>query len=124
RLYGAVSAPEGEVVSGGIQSDSRAHARGVVVVHIGPENGGTEGALAPAEQVPGETYDHGQRIKCHVVGVHKGPHGASVSLSRTHPDLVRGLFSLEVPEIGDGSVRIAAIAREAGHRTKIAVEST
>src|SRR5699024_6882057 len=46
------------------------------------------------------------------------------SLSRTHPDLVRGLFSLEVPEIGDGSVRIAAIAREAGHRTKIAVEST
>lgn len=124
RVYGDMVAHEGEVVSGVIQSDSRANARGVVVVHIGPENGGTEGALAPAEQVPGETYDHGQRIKCHVVGVHKGPHGASVSLSRTHPDLVRGLFSLEVPEIGDGSVRITAIAREAGHRTKIAVEST
>ena len=124
KIYGDLVTREGEVVSGVIQSDSRANARGIVVVHIGPENGGTEGTIAPAEQVPGETYEHGDRIKCHVVGVHKGPHGASVSLSRTHPDLVRGLFALEVPEIGDGSVRIAAVAREAGHRTKIAVEST
>src|SRR5699024_12620464 len=90
RVYGDMVAHEGEVVSGVIQSDSRANARGVVVVHIGPENGGTEGALAPAEQVPGETYDHGQRIKCHVVGVHKGPHGATVSLSSTHSDLEIG----------------------------------
>ena len=124
KIYGDLVTREGEVVSGVIQSDSRANARGIVVVHIGPENGGTEGTIAPAEQVPGETYEHGDRIKCHVVGVHKGPHGASVSLSRTHPDLVRGLFALEVPEIGDGSVRNAAVAREAGHRTKIAVEST
>lgn len=124
RVYGDLVAHEGEVVSGVIQSDSRANARGIIVVHIGPESGGTEGTIAPAEQVPGESYIHGERIKCHVVGVHKGPHGASVSLSRTHPDLVRGLFSLEVPEIGDGSVRITATAREAGHRTKIAVEST
>ena len=124
RIYGDLVTREGEVVSGVIQSDSRANARGIVVVHIGPENGGTEGTIAPAEQVPGESYTHGERIKCHVIGVHKGPHGASVSLSRTHPDLVRGLFALEVPEIDDGSVRIAAIAREAGHRTKIAVESS
>lgn len=124
RIYGDLVTREGEVVSGVIQSDSRANARGIVVVHIGPENGGTEGTIAPAEQVPGETYEHGDRIKCHVVGVHKGPHGASVSLSRTHPDLVRGLFALEVPEIDDGSVKIAAIAREAGHRTKIAVTSS
>ena len=124
RIYGDLVTREGEVVSGVIHSDSRANARGIVVVHIGPENGGTEGTIAPAEQVPGETYEHGDRIKCHVVGVHKGPHGASVSLSRTHPDLVRGLFALEVPEIDDGSVKIAAIAREAGHRTKIAVTSS
>lgn len=109
KIYGDLVTREGEVVSGVIQSDSRANAKGIIVVHIGPENGGTEGTIAPAEQVPGETYEHGDRIKCHVVGVHKGPHGASVSLSRTHPDLVRGLFALEVPEIGDSSVRIAAV---------------
>ena len=74
RIYGDLVTREGEVVSGVIQSDSRANARGIVVVHIGPENGGTEGTIAPAEQVPGESYRHGDRIKCHVVGVHKGPH--------------------------------------------------
>jgi len=124
RTYGDLVAHEGEIVSGVVQSDARANARGIVIVRIGPEVGGTEGTLVPAEQVPGETYRHGDRVKCHVVGVHKGPHGASVTLSRTHPDLVRGLFALEVPEVADGSVRIAAIAREAGHRTKIAVETT
>ena len=124
RTYGDLVAHEGQVVSGVVQSDARANARGMVVVRVGPENGGTEGTLAPAEQAPGETYEHGERVKCYVVGVHKGARGASISLSRTHPDLVRGLFALEVPEIADGSVRIAAIAREAGHRTKIAVEST
>lgn len=124
RTYGDLVAHEGEIVSGVVQSDARANARGIVIIRVGPEVGGTEGSLVPAEQVPGETYVHGERVKCHVVGVHKGPHGASITLSRTHPDLVRGLFALEVPEVADGSVRIASIAREAGHRTKIAVETT
>jgi N utilization substance protein A len=74
--------------------------------------------------VPGEIYGHGQRIKCIVVHVAKGFRGPQITLSRSHPSLVKKLFALEVPEIADGTVEIAAIAREAGHRTKIAVRST
>ncbi|WP_439958183.1 transcription termination/antitermination protein NusA, partial [Mycobacterium tuberculosis] len=76
------------------------------------------------ERVPGESYVHGERIKCLVVSVRKGMRGPQITLSRTHPTLVRKLFALEVPEIADGTVEIAGIAREAGHRTKIAVHST
>ena len=79
-------------------------------------------ALLPAgERVPGEDYSHGTRIKCLVVSVRKGMRGPQVMLSRTHPNLVKKLFALEVPEIADGTVEIHGIAREAGHRTKIAV---
>ena len=74
--------------------------------------------------MPGEKYVHGARIKCYVVAVRKGLRGPQITLSRTHPNLVRKLFALEVPEIADGTVEIVAIAREAGHRTKIAVRST
>ena len=74
--------------------------------------------------MPGERYLHGERIKSLVVSVRKGMRGPQVTLSRSHPNLVRKLFALEVPEIADGTVEIAAIAREAGHRTKIAVRST
>jgi N utilization substance protein A len=73
--------------------------------------------------VPGERYVHGERIKCYVLQVHKGVRGPQISLSRSHPNLVRKLFALEVPEIADGSVEIKGIAREAGHRSKIAVAS-
>jgi N utilization substance protein A len=73
--------------------------------------------------VPGEVYAHGQRIRCVVVHVAKGFRGPQITLSRSHPNLVKKLFALEVPEIADGTVEIAAIAREAGHRTKIAVRS-
>ena len=79
--------------------------------------------LLPAEQVPGERYVHGERIRCYVLHVRKGHRGPSVTLSRTHPGLVKKLFALEVPEIAAGEVEIVAIAREAGHRTKIAVRS-
>jgi N utilization substance protein A len=79
--------------------------------------------LPLGERVPGESYTHGERIKCMVVSVRKGMRGPQVTLSRTHPNLVKKLFALEVPEIADGTVEIAAIAREAGHRTKIAVRS-
>jgi N utilization substance protein A len=123
KSFGEYVTHEGEIVGGVVQQDSRANARGLVVVRIGSEATGAEGVLPPAEQVPGESYRHGDRIKCYVVGVTRGTRGPQITLSRTHPNLVRKLFSLEVPEIGDGSVEIVAVAREAGHRSKIAVHT-
>jgi N utilization substance protein A len=86
--------------------------------------GKVEAVLPAQEQVPGERYEHGSRIKCYVLQVRRGLRGPLVTLSRTHPNLVKKLFALEVPEIADGTVEIAGIAREAGHRSKIAVRST
>ncbi|MDN5545011.1 MAG: transcription termination factor NusA [Rhodococcus sp. (in: high G+C Gram-positive bacteria)] len=123
RSFGEFSPHEGEIVGGVIQRDTRANSRGMVVVRIGSESNGAEGLLPPAEQVPGENYEHGERIKCYVVGVARGARGPQITLSRTHPNLVRKLFALEVPEIADGSVEIINVAREAGHRSKIAVAS-
>ncbi|QIS05133.1 transcription termination/antitermination protein NusA [Nocardia brasiliensis] len=124
KSFGEFSTHEGDIVGGVVQRDARANARGTIVVRIGSELHGAEGLIPPAEQVPGETYEHGDRIKCYVVGVSRGPRGPQITLSRTHPNLVRRLFALEVPEIADGSVEIVAVAREAGHRSKIAVRST
>lgn len=123
RSYGEFSTHEGEIVGGVVQRDSRANARGVVMVRIGSETNGVEGVMPSAEQVPGETYEHGERVKCYVVGVTRGQRGPAITLSRTHPNLVRKLFALEVPEIADGSVEIMAVARESGHRSKIAVRT-
>lgn len=120
KTFGEFSAKEGEIVAGMVQRDAKANERGMVVVGIGGE---TEGVLPPAEQVPGERYRHGSRVKCFVVGVARGMRGTQITLSRTHPNLVRRLFALEVPEIADGTVSISAVAREAGHRSKIAVHS-
>jgi N utilization substance protein A len=121
RTYGEFSTKEGEVVAGIVQRDARANARGVVIVELG---GGTEAVLPAAEQVPGEVYRHGERIRCYVIGVARGPRGTTITLSRTHPNLVRKLFALEVPELVDGSIEIVSVAREAGFRSKIAVRSS
>src|ERR1700741_286217 len=123
KNYGEFSAREGDIVGGVIQRDARANARGLVVVRMGSETKGSEGVIPSAEQVPGERYEHGDRWRCYVVGVPRGAREPLVTLSRTHPNLVRKLFSLEVPEIAEGSVEIVAVAREAGHRSKIAVRS-
>lgn len=123
RNYGEFSAREGDIVAGVIQRDARANARGLVVVRLGSETKGSDGVIPAAEQVPGESYEHGDRLRCYVVGVTRGAREPMITLSRTHPNLVRRLFSLEVPEIADGSVEIVAVAREAGHRSKIAVTS-
>ncbi|HEY3609949.1 MAG TPA: transcription termination factor NusA [Pseudonocardiaceae bacterium] len=120
RTFGEFSAKEGEIIAGVVQRDARANSRGMVVVQLGD----IEGVLPPAEQVSGERYEHGTRLKCYVVGVARGSRGTQITLSRTHPNLVRRLFALEVPEIADGTVEIPAVAREAGHRSKIAVRST
>ncbi|WP_405084199.1 transcription termination factor NusA [Microbispora sp. NBC_01389] len=114
--FGEFASREGELVAGVIQQGKDPR---VVLVDLGK----IEAILPHNEQVPGEEYAHGERIRCYVVQVKKGPKGPSVTLSRTHPNLVKKLFALEVPEIADGTVEIAAIAREAGHRTKIAVRS-
>jgi N utilization substance protein A len=115
--FGEFAGTEGDLVSGVVQQGSDPR---LVFVDLGK----IEAVLPPQEQVPGETYAHGTRLKCHVVSVTKTPKGPRVTVSRTHPNLVRSLFALEVPEIADGSVEIAALAREAGHRTKIAVRAT
>jgi N utilization substance protein A len=114
--FGEFASREGELVSGVIQQGKDPR---VVLVDLGK----IEAVLPHAEQVPGEDYVHGERIRAYVVQVKKGHKGPSVTLSRTHPGLVKKLFALEVPEIADGTVEIAAVAREAGHRTKIAVRS-
>ena len=115
--FGEFAGREGDIVSGIIQQGSDPR---VVLVDLGR----TEAIMPAAEQVPGESYVHGARIKCYVVQVRKGMRGPSITLSRTHPGLVRQLFALEVPEIASGAVEIMAIAREAGHRSKMAVRST
>ena len=117
QIMGDFRGHEGDVIAGVIQQSS--DPRNVLV-----DLGTIEGVLPLAEQVPGEKYVHGERLRCFVVSVKRGPRGPQISLSRTHPNLVRKLFALEVPEIADGTVVIAALAREAGHRTKIAVQST
>ncbi len=115
-ILGDFRGREGDIVAGVVQQSPDPR-------HVTVDFGTVEGILPAAEQVPGETYAHGQRLRTFVVSVRRGPRGPQIGLSRTHPNLVRKLFALEVPEIADGSVEIAALAREAGHRTKIAVHS-
>jgi N utilization substance protein A len=114
--FGEFSGREGDLVAGVVQQgrDPR-----TVLVDLGK----VEAVLPPAEQVPGEGYPHGERIRCIVVSARRGMRGPQVTVSRSHPELVRKLFALECPEVADETVQIKAIAREAGHRTKIAVVS-
>lgn len=121
RAFEAYTGYEGQIVSGVVQRDARANERGMVVVELGTEIDAQDGILLPAEQIPREKLNHGDRVKAFVVGVNRGQRSIQVNLSRTHPELVRGLFELEIPEVADGSVEIIGIAREAGHRSKVAV---
>jgi N utilization substance protein A len=118
RVFGDFAGREHELITGTVSADAKVNARGVIVVSLGD----VEGVIPAAEQVPGESYTHGQRLRCYVVSVSRGVKGPQITLSRTHPNLVRKLFALEVPEIADGSVEITAVARESGHRSKIAVK--
>ncbi|AYF29112.1 MULTISPECIES: transcription termination factor NusA [Micromonospora] len=118
--FGEYVGRDGDLVTGVVQAHETRREKGIVSVDLGK----LEGVLPQSEQVPGERYEHGERIRCVVVHVAKGMRGPQITLSRSHPALVKKLFALEVPEIADGTVEIGAIAREAGHRTKIAVRST
>ena len=117
QVLGEFHGREGEIVSGVVQQSSD-----VRMVHV--DLGTVEAVMPPTEQVPGENYDHGSRLRVYVVGVRKGLKGPSITVSRTHPNLGRRLCALEIPEVADGSVEIAALAREAGHRSKVAVRAT
>ncbi len=106
---------EGQVVSGIVQ---RVEGRNVFV-----DLGKSIGILFPSEQIEGENYRIGKHLKVYLVRVESDTKGPGLLLSRAHPEMVRHLFTLEVPEIFTGTVKIKAIAREAGSRTKIAVFS-
>jgi N utilization substance protein A len=124
--YGEYAGREGEIVSGIVQQAPQRPGGPVnrnVMIKLGGRPDSLEATLPFTEQVPGEVYDHGSRLKARVIGVTRGLRGPVVTVSRTHPDLVRGLFAQEVPEVADGTVEIVALAREAGHRTKIAVRT-
>lgn len=106
---------ENEIITGMIQRISKNN----VYIDLGK----TEGVLPPTEQIEGEVYNQGDRIKLFILEVKKTTKGPQIILSRSHPGLVKRLFELEVPEIHEGVVDIYAISREAGSRTKIAVHS-
>ena len=115
-ILGEFKGKEGDIVAGVIQQGQKPY---MVYVDLGT----IEAIMPPEEQVPGEDYSHGKRIRVYVTNVTKGTRGPQVTVSRTHPSLVRKLFALEVPEIASGVVEIVSLAREAGHRTKIAVRA-
>lgn len=116
QKYGHFAGVEGDIVLGVVQQD-----RDSRTVRV--DLGSIEAIMPQAEQAPGEQYTHGLRLRVYVVSVRRELHGPQVVVSRTHPNLVAKLFRMEVPEIEHGIVEIKAIAREAGHRSKIAVVS-
>jgi transcription termination/antitermination protein NusA len=115
QSYKDYAGREGDIVTGIVQpSDNR-----YVLLDLGK----VEALLPKAEQVPHERYEQGGRLKAYIVEVRKTAKGPQIVVSRTHPGLLKRLFELEVPEIGQGIVEIKAIAREPGYRTKMAVWS-
>jgi N utilization substance protein A len=114
--FGEYEGRKGDIVTGIVQQRDPRH----VTVDLGK----VEAELPHAEQVPSEHYQHNDRIKVYVTEVSRSPRGLRVVVSRTHPDLIRRLFELEVPEIAEGIVEITHVAREPGHRTKHAVRSS
>jgi len=117
HVLGEFKGREGDIIAGVIQQGPNPR-----MIHV--DLGTIEAILPPEEQVPSEEYKHGSRIRVYVTSVSKGLKGPQITVSRTHPSLVRKLFALEVPEIASGLVEITSVAREAGHRTKMAVRAT
>ncbi len=113
--YEEFAGREGDIVTGIVQQTDR---RSTLL-----DLGKVEALLPQAEQVPSEPYRNGERLKAYITEVRKGTKGPQIIVSRTHPGLLKKLFEMEVPEIGEGIVEIKAVAREPGHRSKIAVAS-
>lgn len=114
-VFAEFSEKEGQIIASTVQRVERGNA------YI--DLGHAVGVLFPADQLPNERYYTGQRLKVYVVRVEQTLRGPQIVVSRTHPEMIRRLFDMEVPEISNGTVEIVAIAREAGMRTKIAVKS-
>lgn len=114
-IYEEFSNRESDIITGIVQ---RVEAKNVFI-----DLGKTEAVLAPSEQIMGEEYNHGDRIKAYIIEVKKTSKGPQILVSRTHPGLLKRLFELEVPEIHEGIVEIKSVAREPGMRSKIAVYS-
>ncbi len=106
---------EGEIINGFVQKVER----GIVYIDFNRATG----IMLPEEQIPGEFYRRGDRIRAYLYSVEETPRGVNLKLSRTHPQFIEGLFAMEAPEIAGGVVEIKSIAREAGARSKIAVYS-
>jgi len=120
-VYDEFTSKEHEILTGVVtRVDPRT---GGVSIQIGSSSEHTEAMLSSGERIPNEPLRDGDRIKVYVIEVKKSTRGPQILISRTHPGLVKRLFELEVPEIHEGIVEIKSIAREAGNRTKIAVES-
>ena len=120
-IYNQFSGKEHEILTGTVtRIDPR---NGNVSLRIGTASEATDALLSASEQVPGEVFTEGERVKVYMVEVRRGTRGAQVVVSRTHPGLVTRLFDLEVPEIYDGIVEVKNVAREAGSRTKMSVWS-
>jgi transcription termination/antitermination protein NusA len=115
-VYHSFADRKGEIVNGIIQRVTRNE----IIVNLGS----AEALLSKKEQIPGEIYRRGDRIRAYVLKVHEESRGPQIELSRTHPGFLMALFKTEVPEINEGIVKIVAAAREAGSRGKIAVMST
>ncbi|HWO70571.1 MAG TPA: transcription termination factor NusA, partial [Actinomycetota bacterium] len=113
--YEEFAGREGDIVTGIVQQQERRY----TLLDLGK----VEALLPQAEQVPSEALRHGERVKAYITEVRKGTKGPQIVVSRTHPGLLKKLFELEVPEIEEGIVEIKAVAREPGHRSKIAVAS-
>ena len=120
-IYDEFSSKEHELLNGTITRIDPRTGSVTLRIHSGSEF--TDTYLSASEQVKGERYVEGQRLKVYVVEVRRATKGPQVVISRTHPGLVKRLFELEVPEIYEGTVEIKSIAREAGSRTKLAVWS-
>ncbi len=115
KVFSNYETRKGEILSGEIHRMTN----GIIFVSLGS----SDGIIAQNEQVEGEKYRIGQRIKAYLMDIKRTPKGPMIYLSRSHPGFVRKLFEIEVPEIEDGTVLVKSIAREAGSRTKIAVWS-
>lgn len=115
NIYDEFSSRASDILNGTVQ---RVENRNVYI-----DLGKTEALLPAAEQIEGEVYRHGDRIKAYILEVRKTSKGPQITVSRTHPGLLKRLFELEVPEIQDGIVEIKSVARESGMRSKIAVFS-
>jgi N utilization substance protein A len=113
--YEEFAGREGDVVTGIVQQQERRY----TLLDLGK----VEALLPQGEQVPSEPLRHGERLKAYITEVRRGTKGPQIVVSRTHPGLLKALFAMEVPEVEEGIVEIMAVAREPGHRSKIAVAS-